>query len=272
MGSYNIDSIKAELEAKLQPKAAATNNTSGGSKITYWKPTMGEHDIRFLPYKDLNGQPFEKLSFYEKIADRRVLAPSSFGLPDPISEMFATRRVDKDKEAWQITKNLKAKERYFAVIVVRGEEEKGPQVWEFSENMKTEIYKTLAHKDNVDEDMFHPETGYDFTVSVTPEMENGKPRMFNGYPVKNISLTPRKKPSKLGTAKEIEAFLKAMPNIREVFTAQVKKPEELLVIAENYVRSFTTATSALEPKSTAIRTPGSKQTEDKLSDAFSDIS
>jgi len=265
MASYNIDKIKAALEAKLNPTKATSN-----SKLTYWKPTMGEHDVRFLPYADENSQPFQKVAYYEKISDRRFVAPSSFGMDDPIAELFAERRQDKDKEAWKLTKQLKPRDRYYAVIIVRGEEDKGPQIWEFSEDLRVDIYKTLSHKDNADEDMFNPETGYDFTVDVSPQMENGKPKTFNGYPMKTITVKPRKKPSKLGTKDQMEKWLQAIPNLHDYFKSQVKKPEELLEVLENFVNKFSSAETT--PSSTKVhQTSSDEATDAKLNDAFGDL-
>lgn len=228
MTTYSMEAIKAALTKK-------TTKTDSGPKLTYWKAVIGEHEIRFLPYVDSTGRPFQEVLYYEKLADRRVTAPCSFGMPDPIKDMFEEKR--KTKEGWQIAKHLRPRERYYAVIIVRGEEEKGPQVWEFSKELRDQIFGILTHKDNVDEDMFNPETGYDFTVTVSQATDaNGKPRTFNGSVVKSVNVTPRKKPSKLSTkVADAKKWLDAMPNLEESFKKYVKSPEELLELAEAFV-------------------------------------
>lgn len=269
MASYNIEKIKAALEAKANGNKGVNSSNSNGPKLTYWKPTIGEHDIRFLPYQDENAQPFQKVSYYEKLSERRFVAPSTFGMEDPIAELFELRRKDKDKEAWNITKLMKPRDRFYAIIIVRGEEAKGPQVWEMSEETRSSIYRTLAHKDYVDEDMFSPVSGYDFTVTVSAAIENGKPRMFNGFPVKAIDVQPRKKPTKLGTEKQIQEYLSAMPKLYDIFKSQTKTPEQIMPIIEAFIAKHTSAGSDDEPMSSrSATTPTTEATDAKLNDAF----
>ena len=123
MASYNLDAIKAAL---TKGDKTASTKTGATSKTAYWKPTIGEHDIRFLPIQTTSGEPFQEVLYYDKFTDRRIVAPYAFGMPDPIKEQFDLLR--KTKEGWEIAKNLRAKERFYAVVIVRGEEDKGPQV------------------------------------------------------------------------------------------------------------------------------------------------
>lgn len=275
MASYNLDAIKAALT-----KGDKTTAHGTGTKTAYWKPTMGEHDLRFLPIANSKGEPFMEVLYYDKLSDRRMVAPFSFGLPDPVKEQFdELRNSKKHPDGWTIAKNLRAKERFYGVIMVRGEEDKGPQVWEFSKDTRDLIYGILAHKDNVDEDMLSPDVGYDFTCSVTPVIEGGKPRLFNGSPVKQVNLQARKKPSPLSKDKaQAKRWLDAVPNLEDMFKKQCKTPEELIEALENFVAKLSggTATSSdgtgtdhteargAQPASTAA-------VESKLTDAFSDL-
>jgi len=229
--AYSIEAIKAALANKT------AGGGTGGAKLTYWKPTIGEHEIRFLPYSDSTGRPFLEVLYYEKISERRVIAPTTFGMEDPVKELFEEKR--KTKEGWEIAKNLRPRERYYGIIIVRGEEAKGPQVWEFSKEMRDSLFAILTHKDNVDEDMFNPETGYDFTLTISQATDpSGKPRTFNGSAVKNFIPTARKKPTKLSPkAADAKKWLDAMPKLEEVFQKQVKTPDELLELLENYAAS-----------------------------------
>lgn len=266
MPSYNLDSIKAAL-AKGDKKSDAK------AKNNYWKPELGTHDVRFMPIESATGEPFLRVQYYETLSERRFVAPSCFGLPDPVSDAFETLR--KKKENWPIAKNLRPRERFYAVVMVRGEEDKGPRVWEMSADLRKKIYDILLHKDNVDEDMFSSEVGYDFTVTVSPLLENGKPKTFKGHPMKDISLQARKKPSPLCKDKSTAAaWIAAIPNLEETFKAQCKSPEELIEILENYLAS-TTAGEAPSADGTD-HNPSSPSTakvaEDKLDSAFADLS
>ena len=129
MASYNLDAIKAALSKN--DKTSTTSKTAT-LKNVYWKPTLGEHDIRFLPIQNSSNEPFQTVAYYsEPLSSQRLVAPYSFGLADPIKEQFEElRNSKKHPDGWTIAKNLRAKERFYAVILVRGEEDKGPQIWE----------------------------------------------------------------------------------------------------------------------------------------------
>lgn len=255
MASYNAKDILAQLESK--GKTGSTGQGESRSKLNYWKCPLGEHEVRFLPYASQDGKhcPFQEVNYYEKLSDRRLVAPLSFDLPDPVKEAFEKLRR-QGKEGWAIAKQLQAKPRYYAVVMVRGEEDKGPQIWEFSRDMRNQIFGILTHKDNVDEDMFSPETGYDFTINVKQAMDNGKPRTFNGNVVKDVTVTPRKKPSKLSPrAAEAEKWLKAMPKLDEIFRSQVKEEEELVELLENFIEKLSSSPTAAATSTTEATTP-----------------
>lgn len=238
MASYSLDAIKAALSKNDK---TSTSTKGAAQKQVYWKPTIGEHDIRFLPIVNSTNEPFQMVSYYnEPLTSQRLIAPYAFGMPDPIKEQFdELRNSKKHPDGWTIAKHLRAKERYYAVIMVRGEEDKGPQVWEFSKETRDQIYGILAHKDNIDEDMLSPEVGYDFTCSVTQVIEGGKPRLFKGSPVKQVNLQARKKPSPLSKDKaQTKKWLDAVPNLEEQFKRLCKSPEELVEVLENFVATL----------------------------------
>ena len=164
------------------------------------------------------------------------------------------------------------------MILVRGEEDKGPQVWEFSKETRDQVYGILTHKDNIDEDMLSPEVGYDFTCSVTQVIEGGKPRLFRGSPVKQINLQARKKPSPLSKDKaQAKKWLDAVPNLEEMFKKQCKSAEELVEVLENFVANLTGGSSSSSRESgtdlTEVRTGKviANPAADKLDDAFADL-
>lgn len=278
MASYNLDAIKAAL-TKNDKTSTSTKGTT--QKQVYWKPTLGEHDIRFLPIQNSSNEPFQTVAYYnEPLTSQRLVAPYSFGLPDPIKEQYEElRNSKKHPDGWTIAKNLRAKERFYAVIIVRGEEEKGPQVWEFSKETRDQVYGILTHKDNIDEDMLSPDVGYDFTCAVTQVIEGGKPRLFKGSPVKQINLQARKKPSPLSKDKaQAKKWLDTVPNLEEMFKRQCKAPEELVEVLEQFVANLTGGAPTASSREagtdhTESRTGKSmpNPAADKLEDAFADL-
>lgn len=279
MATYDLSAIKAAL-TKGEKGSNSNSGGAGFTKTVYWKATMGEHDIRFLPIESSTGEPFMTVAYYDKpLVEKRIVAPFCMGKPDFIKEQYEElRQSKKHPDGWAIAKHLRSKDRFYAAIIVRGEEDKGPQVWEFSKEIRDAIYGILTHKDNVDEDMLSTTDGYDFTLTVTPAMEGGKPKLWNGSPVKNINVQPRKKPSPLSKDKAlVTKWLAATPKFEEMFGRQCKTNEELTEILENFVAGLSggsakpsaegtdhNATRGANPASTS-------EAEDQLDDAFSDL-
>lgn len=235
---YNLDAIKEKLNALSSPNKKNANGETK-AKINWWKPEIGTHEVRFLPILDKEGnrynQPFYEVAYYDHkdLSDKRFVSPTQFGMPDPLKEMHNELAKDRSKEAWLVKKKLTPKERYYAAIVVRGEgnEEKGLQLWELSPKLCKDIYTLLVSPDYQDEDLFSLDSGYDFTVTVSPT-----DKTFNGFVVKEIKLLPRRKSSKLfGKKEQVEAVMKTMPDFDALFRAQVKNAEELMAIRDNFI-------------------------------------
>lgn len=272
---YNLDAIKEKLNALSSPNKKSANGEAK-AKINWWKPEIGTHEVRFLPILDKEGnrhnQPFFEVAYYDHkdLCEKRFVAPTQFGMEDPLKAIHTELAKDRSKEAWMVKKKLTPKERYYAAIVVRGEgnEEKGLQLWELSPKLCKDIYTLLVSPDYQDEDLFSTDSGYDFTVTVSPT-----DKTFNGYVVKEIKLLPRRKPSKLFSKKEqIETVMKAMPDFEAFFRAQLKTPEELAAIRDNFILA---QQSAGETAGDTDANGTSRGNMDKaikeVDDAFSDI-
>lgn len=239
--SYDLSAIKAKINQLSNNGKASGAGKGNRPKLKFWKPELGQHNIRFLPYKDTNGQPFQEVSYYDNrnLSEMRFVAPMQFGLPDPVLELLTDLKKDRSKEAWQVWKNLQAKERYYAPILVRGQEDQGVQIWDINPKLVKDIYGFLTHQDYADEDMMDTESGYDFTVTVSPT-----DRVFNGNPVKEIKLQPRRKPSPLSEDEaEIKKVLEGIPDLQAYFKAQVKSVEEIKNILDNFLAGNGTPTN-----------------------------
>ena len=282
---YNLDAIKAKI-AELSGEKKAGGG--GGAKMNWFKPGLGQHNIRFLPYSDKNGQPFQEIAYYDSklLSERRFVTPTQFGMEDPVFELLTELKKDRSKESWSVWKNLQPKERYFAPVVVRGEESKGVQVWELNSRLVKDIYSVLAHPDYKDENLMDAENGYDFTVMVSPT-----DKTFNGNAVKEIKLQPRRKPSPLSeNDAEKEKLLKGIPNLEAYFKAQVKSKEEMIQMLENFVagsagtgengedapgiesvEAGSAPSTGLEKTATSAEGAKVKKAKKSIDDAFSDL-
>jgi len=193
--SYDIKALKEKLN-----KLNSNNGKSGSGekkkdqvKLLWWKPSLGANEIRFLPYNDGSGQPFQEIGYYnsKQLSENRIVAPCQWGMPDPIQDLMVKLRKNRqDNATWQLMKQLNVRESYYAPVLVRGQEDKGVQIWEMSMKVLNQVYTKLSHPDYEKEDLFDPKEGYDFTVTA---VDSGK--QFNGYAVKELSLEVRRNTS-----------------------------------------------------------------------------
>lgn len=280
MPSYNINAIRDKLDKFTKRTPATKGNNKEYTKLTFFKPDVGEYDIRFINVAQTEEEaPIFEVLYYKNIAADRFVAPRTFGLPDPIDEVRQSLIKEKDPAKRKLFKFVIPQERYYAVIINRKEEEKGPLVWEISQELCKDIYAILMHKDYVDEDLFDAEKGYDFTLTVTPKLEqNGKPRTYNGSIVKSFSLQPRRKSSKLAAkAEQAKKWLEAVPDLKSYFKAQVKSPEQIVELLNAFQLKFEageignntptpTGTTKINTKETSVA-----EAEKSVDDAFKDL-
>lgn len=272
--NYNLDALKEKINS-LSSNGKKTGDQK--AKINWWKPELGTHEVRFIPLTDREGkplgQPFFEVSYYDNkdLGEKRFVAPSQFGQPDPLKDVLMELAKDRSKEAWQVKKKITPKERYYAAIVVRGEEneKKGLQVWELSPKLCKEIYTLLVNPDYAEEDMFSIDNGYDFTVTVT-----ATDKTFNGYPVKDIKLLPRRKTSKLLPKKDqVEVVLKQLPDFEAFFRAQVKSEEEMIAVRDNFLslQAGEMIDESADASGTKRGSGTSEQVLADVNDAFADL-
>lgn len=243
MKSYSLDAIKKKIESFSGNRAKREEST--GTRLQFWKPVLkdGEststYQVRFLPYRDKNGQPLQEIAFYTSQlligSNYRQVAPVQFELDDPIyeklTELSSTRQ---EPDVFKVMQQLRPKESFFAPIIVRGEEDKGVQIWELKFSIVKSLYSILGHPDYSDEDLFHPEEGRDFMVSVVATDKiftapNGKK-----YPVNEIELSERKKTSKLAPTKAAsQEIIESIPDIVEYFKSRVRDAEFYQTMLDN---------------------------------------
>jgi len=241
--AYNIKSVQDRFAVMSGEKRALTKK---GPPFSQWKPTLTEdgrprtYNVRFLPYQDQNGQPFQEVAYYDNrsLSPFRLVAPAQFGLPDPIADLVTELRKQRsDKNTWPVIRGLLSKPRYFAPVLVREEASKGVQIWEISPTICKEIYSILVSPDYHDEDVTSPEKGYDFQVTVSPSGKTfTQPETGKTFPVNDVKIIARTKPSKLAASpEEVQKLIDSIPNLQEFFTKQVKSRDELEGILESYL-------------------------------------
>ena len=141
------------------------------SKI-FWKPKVGKHQVRILPSKFDISNPFREVYFHYGFSKGPILALTNWNEKDPIAEFAKNLRKSSDKEDWQLAKKIEPKLRYFAPVLVRGEEAQGPRLWEFGKLIYEQLLGIAADEDYGD---FTDITdGRDFTVEAVEEVIMGR--------------------------------------------------------------------------------------------------
>ena len=126
---------------------------------------------------------------------------------DPIVE-FCSKLRDKNKfdaENWRLAKQLDPKLRVFAPIIVRGEEEKGVRLFEFSKTIYEELLNIYQDEDYGN--YIDIAEGFDFVVNASKVQDR---------PGFALSLRPKPRQTPLSEdASQIQTWLDNQPNLLE---------------------------------------------------------
>ena len=196
--------------------------------------------------------------FYYNIPGQRgLLAPSQFGKRDPIQELITKLRDEGTKESYEMAKKLYPKMRIYAACVVRGEEDKGVQVWGFGKMAYQKLLTIVLDPDYGD--ITDPETGNDLKL-----MYGKQPGA--SFPTTDIRPRPRKTPlcdDAIGGDERCAELLETIPNFDEIF--ERKTTEEVQSIMDQHL-------SADTGKAEVERFGNSQSpTSDSVESAFNDL-
>ena len=202
----DLDVIKKRLDSLNKQ----SNNSGGGNKNLFWKPSVGKQLIRVVPSKYNKANPFTEMMFYYGIGSKRVMAsPANWGDKDPIMEFAKQLRGTNDKENWRLAKKLDAKVRVFAPIVVRGQEDEGVKLWQFGKEVYQEFLNMAA--DEEIGDFTDIAQGRDIKLTtVGPEV--------TGTPYNKTSIGPSLKTSALADSEDtVQSLLENQADPMKVF-------------------------------------------------------
>ena len=195
--------------AKQKLAAAQNKGNQTREKIDYtkifFKPKPGKYVVRILPNKYDKAWPIREVQFHYGFAKGPILALSNWGEADPIADFAKQLRKSADKEDWQLAKKIEPKSRYFAAVVVRGEEHLGARLWEFGKLTNDQLVGIAADDDYGD---FTDITdGRDFTIEATEDVIAGR---------KGIKCNLRVKPKTSPISEDaalVEKLLNEQPDI-----------------------------------------------------------
>ena len=248
------------IRKKLDRLSGATRNRS-----SMWKPTEGEeHIVRLLSFPDNDGQPFRELWFYYGIGNNRgLLAPYQFQNPDPIQELITKLRDEGSKESYELAKKLYPKMRTYAPVIVRGEEDKGVQIWGFGKTVYQTLLGLMLDEDYGD--ITDPTSGRDIKVVCSKQ------------PGKKWAMTevrPRGKQSTLSdNGDQASGWLDNIPNLDDIY--QEKTYDELSKIVNDWINGDENSDSGYTSKETTATAESSSEATNKtysnIDDAFADL-
>ena len=159
-------------------KLAAAQNKGGQQreKIDYtkifFKPKPGKYQVRILPSAYDKAWPIREVQFHYGFAKGPILSLTNWSEADPIADFAKQLRKSSDKDDWQLAKKIEPKSRYFAAVVVRGEEHLGARLWEFGKLTNDQLLGIAADDDYGD---FTDITdGRDFTIEATEDIIAGR--------------------------------------------------------------------------------------------------
>ena len=202
--SINLEKMRAKLAA-LQNKGG-TNN--------FWKPQDGEQVIRIVPTSD--GDPFKDYWFHYNLGKNNgFLSPKkNFGENDPLDDFIRNLFNEGTEDSIKMAKNLMARQRFFAPVLVRGEEDKGVRIWGFGKMAYQQLLELVLNPDYGD--ITDTEEGTDLTIKY------GKPPGAT-FPVTTI--TPR--------SEKCAELLESIPEFETLF--ERKTPEEVGAMLDEWL-------------------------------------
>jgi hypothetical protein len=269
-------------------KLAAAQNKGGQSRerIDYtkifFKPKAGKYQVRILPSMYDKAWPIREVQFHYGFSKGPILALSNWGEADPIADFAKNLRKSSDREDWQLAKKIEPKSRYFAAVIVRGEEHLGARLWEFGKLTNDQLLGIAADEDYGD--YTDITDGRDFTIDAVEDVIAGR---------KGIKCNLRIKPKTTPISEDaalVEKVLNEQPDILAInrrYTYEALKdiltkwlnPEEEATATETPIASadadeeddFIKEINKPVTPAYSLETPAAKTSNaDKFNDLFND--
>jgi len=193
--------------AQIKEKLAQLKGERRDRNSWRWKPDLGEHLVRLLPWPDDPNNPIKERYFYYNIGKQTFLSPRQFDKPDPVQEFISELYKENTEESKELAKKLYASLRGFVPVLVREEEDKGVRLWNFSPTVYQRILGFFVNKEIgfVND----PVKGRDLVVNVT-KADNKKYQQCQVDP----SFTARPLSQDQG---EMQKWLDSIPSLDDKF-------------------------------------------------------
>ena len=150
----------------------------GSGKNIWFKYSEEDQSIRILPYKHQDeNMSFIEVYFHYDIAGHRSIAcpEKTLGEPCPICKLAEEFRTMGGRDNWEIFRDMQAKLRTYAPVIIRGKEAEGVKLWGFGKT----IYESLLTTCMDEGDITDVASGHDLNVKQIPV---GAPGNDTTYP------------------------------------------------------------------------------------------
>ena len=201
----DLNAIKNRLSSLNQDAKPRTGEKKDYT-LVYWKPRQeGKYQIRFVPSLINKNNPFQEIYMHYGVGKYPIVALSNWGEQDPIVDFTKKLRTTSDSENWRLAKKLDPKLRVFAPVIVRGEEDKGVRLFEFSKTIYMELLSIADDEDYGD--FTDVSEGFDFIVNASKVADR---------PGFGLSLRPKPKQTPLSEdANQVNTWLETQPLLLE---------------------------------------------------------
>ena len=201
----DLNKIKSRLD-NLNQASKPKQTEKKDYTLVYWKPKAeGKYQIRFVPSKINKDNPFQEIFMHYGVGKYPIVALTNWGEDDPIVDFTKKLRKSSESENWRLAKQLDPKMRVFAPVIVRGEEDKGVRLFEFSKTIYMELLSIADDEDYGD--FTDVAEGFDFVVNASKVQDR---------PGFALSLRPKPKQTPLSSdASQITTWLENQPILLE---------------------------------------------------------
>ena len=154
------------LDMKKMMERKKTLDNKGNN--SFWRPQDGEQTIRIVPTAD--GDPFKDFWFHYNLGNNPgFLSPKrNFGEDCPL-DSFVRNLWNGSDEDKRMAKKLSARQRFFAPVLVRGEETQGVRVWGFGKQVYEKLLNLVLNPEYGD--ITDPDSGTDLSKKSYEEVQ-----------------------------------------------------------------------------------------------------
>tara|TARA_R110000824_G_scaffold8737_3_gene39551 strand:- start:15002 stop:15736 length:735 start_codon:yes stop_codon:yes gene_type:complete len=212
---------------KMRSRMTALKSNGNGTSNKFWRPPEGESTIRIVGAS--SGDPFRDFWFHYNVGDTPgFLSPKkNFGEQCPLDEYVRQLWKEGTEESKRMAKKLSARQRFFAPVLVRGEEDQGVKVWGFGKRAYETLLSLVLNPEYGD--ITDPQTGTDLVINY------GKPA---GASFPETKITPRRKSEPLHKKSErAHELLESIPDFDELFAASRKSVTEVQGILDQFLNT-----------------------------------